>query len=382
MSISAQNKPEHYLVLDSLRGVCAIMVALFHYRANSHIEDLALIRNSWLFVDFFFVLSGFVIAENYREKLLSGKVSFGKFIWLRFARLYPLHLFMLSLFVITEIAISIAYQHIGADRTPFTGGRSLALIPENVFLLQSLGFSGIPSWNIPAWSISAEFWTYMIFALLLIFGPSMRKIWVLFTLILAPIAILFLHHGSLALEFDGGIIRCLFGFGIGSLVSQFSLHQKPTDVGTRVSEIPLVALLLGFICFAPEWGITFFAPILFAITLIVFAKGTGHVSSFLKHRAFLLLGALSYSIYMVHTYLHARMKNVAIIAEKVTNQSYFIDAESRFFGPNAWAGDIFVLTALTLTITASYITWRYIEMPSQTYLRGMAFIKRQKGSAQ
>lgn len=382
MSISAQNKAEHYLVLDSLRGVCAIMVALFHFRANSHIEDLALIRNSWLFVDFFFVLSGFVIAENYRERLASGKVSFGTFIWLRFARLYPLHLFMLSLFVITEFAISIAYQNMGADRTPFTEGRSLALLPENLFLLQSLGVSGVPSWNIPAWSISAEFWTYMIFAVLLLLGPMTRKIWPLLTLILAPAAILLFHQGSLALEYDGGILRCLFGFGIGSLVSQFSLHQKTKHIGAGGMEIPLVALLLGFICFAPEWRITFFAPLLFAITLIIFARGAGHVSKFLKHQIFLLLGALSYSIYMVHTYLHARMKNVAVIAEKVTNQSYFIDAESRFFGPTAWAGDIFVLIALTLTIAASYITWRYIEMPSQTYLRGLAFSKRQKGSAQ
>ena len=80
-----------YAALDSLRGVCALFVCLFHFRANGPIATLEFVRGSWLFVDFFFVLSGFVIAANYRERLVAGAFLRG-FVILRFGRVYPLHL--------------------------------------------------------------------------------------------------------------------------------------------------------------------------------------------------------------------------------------------------------------------------------------------------
>lgn len=378
----AGHKTEHYVVLDSLRGICAIMVALFHFRANSHIDDLVLVRNSWLFVDFFFVLSGFVIAENYRERIITGEVTLWRFIWLRFARLYPLHIFMLILFLITEYGIHIVYQSVGAtSRVPFTGGRSIELIPENILLLQSLGLSGTPSWNVPAWSISAEFWTYILFALLLVAASTIRKAWFLLTLLVVPIVILFFHQGSIAMEFDGGVLRCLFGFGIGTALSQIRAPQRIKNESIAWIELPILLSTLGFICIAPQLGITLIAPILFAIVLVVFAQGSGMISHFLKHRFFLILGTLSYSIYMTHSYLHGRLKNAAILAEKATNQSYFLDQEARLFGSTLWAGDLFILAAFLLTIAVSYLTWRWIERPSQKFLSELIFVKRKKSNA-
>ena len=73
----------------------AALVALFHLQAYSHFYGFSLLRHSYLFVDFFFVLSGFVITANYRKKLLSG-FSFWEFMFLRFGRLYPLHFALLA----------------------------------------------------------------------------------------------------------------------------------------------------------------------------------------------------------------------------------------------------------------------------------------------
>ena len=56
------------VALDSLRGLCALMVALMHINSISHISESTLVRQSWLFVDFFFVLSGFVIAHSYIDR--------------------------------------------------------------------------------------------------------------------------------------------------------------------------------------------------------------------------------------------------------------------------------------------------------------------------
>src|SRR5688500_8507161 len=98
MSVGVQGESKRYTVLDSWRGIAACCVVFFHFEAFSHIYDIPLVRNSFLFVDFFFVLSGFVIAANYQERLVGGFGVF-RFIVLRFGRLYPLHLFVLVIYI-------------------------------------------------------------------------------------------------------------------------------------------------------------------------------------------------------------------------------------------------------------------------------------------
>src|SRR5512141_2294033 len=93
----------HFQALDGWRGLCACLVALFHFHGYSPVYSWDVIRNSYLFVDFFFVLSGFVIAWNYSSRLGSA-VEVKQFLVLRVGRLYPLHIFMLFLFLAWETA--------------------------------------------------------------------------------------------------------------------------------------------------------------------------------------------------------------------------------------------------------------------------------------
>src|SRR3979409_173570 len=100
---------ERFVALDSWRGIAACLVALFHFEAYSHLvyshlNGAPFLRNSWLFVDFFFVLSGFVIAANYQQRLREG-FGVGRFLLLRLGRLYPLHLFMLAAAVAVKLAL-------------------------------------------------------------------------------------------------------------------------------------------------------------------------------------------------------------------------------------------------------------------------------------
>ncbi|RVA95930.1 acyltransferase, partial [Mesorhizobium sp. M7A.F.Ca.CA.004.02.1.1] len=85
---------ERFLVLDSWRGICALLVALFHFPTGSTISQSAFIGSSYLFVDFFFVLSGFVIASSYGDRLNQPE-QVARFALVRFGRIYPLHLLML-----------------------------------------------------------------------------------------------------------------------------------------------------------------------------------------------------------------------------------------------------------------------------------------------
>ena len=95
-------KQKKILALESLRGFAALSVALLHFNTGSYFNN-GFTNNAWLMVDFFFVLSGFVIAFNYIDRIYSlpELLTFQK---KRFWRLYPLHLVTLFLFTGIEIA--------------------------------------------------------------------------------------------------------------------------------------------------------------------------------------------------------------------------------------------------------------------------------------
>ena len=113
----------HFEALDGWRGICACCVVLFHFHGYSPIYTSPLVRNSYLFVDFFFVLSGFVIAWNYAAMPpRMTRVTVGK-------RLPP---------------------------PTFTGGNQPMAVLTNLFLVQSLNLHDSLTWNGPAWSISTE----------------------------------------------------------------------------------------------------------------------------------------------------------------------------------------------------------------------------------
>src|SRR6185369_12703369 len=72
-------KQLRFHALDSWRGLCAVLVAPLHYRAIWHLHEFPLIRNSYLFVDFFFVLSCFVIAHAYGDRI-GDMADFSRFV--------------------------------------------------------------------------------------------------------------------------------------------------------------------------------------------------------------------------------------------------------------------------------------------------------------
>ena len=154
----------HFRVLDSWRGIAALFVAIFHLNVLSAIYSLDFIRNGYLFVDFFFVLSGFVITHTYSDRLGTLQ-SLGTFAIRRLGRLWPLHVVVLLAFVAVEGAKAISAAR-GASfyKPPFTDGTSPGSILTNLFFGQSYGIERQLTWNPPSWSICAEFWTYFIFA--------------------------------------------------------------------------------------------------------------------------------------------------------------------------------------------------------------------------
>ena len=171
------------LSLEALRGLAALIVAFYHGPHGS----ILFIPRGYMAVYLFFSLSGFVIALNYFNKIDSFKslVSFQK---KRFFRLYPVHIFLLILvlliqclkYVAIEIGLPAGQEAFGGH--PGTGSwYTLRDFILHVFLLQAITDYGyFLSWNSAAWTISTEFYTYFVFAILVLI--SFRKSYIFITL--------------------------------------------------------------------------------------------------------------------------------------------------------------------------------------------------------
>lgn len=98
--------------LESIRGLAALLVVFFHLPKWHPLLDNGLINNSYLMVELFFVLSGFVIFNAYGENIQT-KQALLRFQFLRFGRLYPVHLIFLFVTLAIESAKYIAATHFG-----------------------------------------------------------------------------------------------------------------------------------------------------------------------------------------------------------------------------------------------------------------------------
>jgi peptidoglycan/LPS O-acetylase OafA/YrhL len=129
-----------YEALDSLRGICACGVVFYHFNAPAGCADRRW-RARRMFVDFFFVLSGFVIAASYASACAG--FSLGRFMGLRFGQVYPLHLAMLLVFVAMELVALVKPSL--SPRPPFTGARSLQHLATMCFCWKPPAFRAAPA---------------------------------------------------------------------------------------------------------------------------------------------------------------------------------------------------------------------------------------------
>jgi peptidoglycan/LPS O-acetylase OafA/YrhL len=155
--------------LTPLRGVAACLVVVYHVLENYPVLQARagliseVIAKFYLWVDFFFILSGYVIAIAYGKGLESAQMTQRfHFLLLRIARLYPLHIVTLFAMILLDIAVASAS---GGSTLPFSlKSRSLATIPSHFLLIHSIGIHDGLSWNMPSWSISCEWVAYICFA--------------------------------------------------------------------------------------------------------------------------------------------------------------------------------------------------------------------------
>ena len=183
-----------------------------------------LIYKGYLAVDMFFMLSGFVMTHVY-HRAFSESVTrhYRSFLFARVARIYPLHLLILVLFVATALASQwTSGATLGSLRNvPLQGSELVSAFVANVFMVQGLD-AGKLSWNYPSWSISVEFMAYLLFpfALPAIWRASDKAKVAMALFLVALLALLaFVTKGNFD-QWDGPItlLRCLPEFILGTLL--------------------------------------------------------------------------------------------------------------------------------------------------------------------
>ncbi|MGU3390302.1 acyltransferase family protein [Sphingomonas sp. M1A8_2b] len=335
--------------LTGARGIAAWFVVLYHIRlsiAGLPPAVLGVLAKGYLAVDFFFLLSGFVIWLTWHERLRAqGVAGIAPFLRKRIARIWPLHIVVLT----GAVALALVFVATGRGdpvHYPF------AQLPLHLLLVQNWGFTNRLTWNDPSWSISAELGAYLVFPLLIAIVDWRRLASPI--LLVAAAAFLVLLHLTMGAPTLGtdipryGLLRCLTEFMTGTIVSALWLRWRATHpMRTAIAASTAgVALLAAWAAGTPE---TLVVPAAFACLLLVLALTSAAKWNPLSSRAVHYLGEISYATYLGHFMLWVVFKLL-------------------FVSDAAAVPPMLIALYLGLVLLASIALYHLIERPAQRKL--------------
>ena len=341
--------------LEALRGIAALAVVLHHAPFPGRISETTLALQSWLFVDFFFVLSGFVIALVHFDKP-TGPATARQFLIRRIFRVYPLHL-VTMIFVGAMLAVRIALDptigpQIGVD------DRFPTLLVANIFLVQSWGFSGGGTLNVPSWSISTEWLAYLVSAGIVatIAAPG-KRLAALVAIGASALALLVVFNGA---TLDGDLtyraLRCLYSFALGAIAWRLArpLRQANLAMALQLTSLAAIAAIMAGALVTTHLTLLF-PPV---AALLVWAAAADRGSPLyraLVSRPARWIGERSYSIYMIHLPLFMLL---AFLGKRL-----HLSERLAGFGDLKAANDFLVIGSIALVLTVATHTYRWIEHP-------------------
>jgi len=289
---------QHFEILDGLRGIAALAIVLFHFMEVAYTDfSKNLIGHGFLAVDFFFCLSGFVIAYAYDDRI--GKMGVIEFFKSRLIRLHPLIILgsVLGLLAYLFDPFGGNSGEIGTGQLILIFLSSILLIPFPVMGERAFNLFGL---NAPSWSL---FWEYVanIFYALILYRIGRRYLFLLTLLSAAALFFVSYRAGSLLGGWSGdnfwdGGARISFSFLAGMLV-----YRSNWIIKTKLGFIGLsILLILSFLMPHTQWNwliepfiVIFYFPLLIAL-------GAGSVLSKGLKSFCVFSGKISYPLYMTH----------------------------------------------------------------------------------
>jgi peptidoglycan/LPS O-acetylase OafA/YrhL len=350
VSSAALQSRQHFQILDGLRGVAAIAVVIFHFMEIA-VPDYhkSFIAHSYLAVDFFFCLSGFVIAYAYDERL--GNIGVWRFIKLRLIRLHPLVIIgsVIGLIAFVFDPFNDLYDTY-ATKTFGMFVASCLMIPyplvhERYFNLFHL--------NPPTWSL---FWEYIanVFYAVVLVKISYKMLWVL-TLIAAVLLCFeanrsgYLGVGWGGDSVAGGGFRVFFSFTAGILVyrSGWVIKSKLGFLG-----ISALLLLVFIIPFAEKTNPYVDCASAIIIFPLLVALGAGAILKPALTKLCKFSGEISYPLYMIHYPFIWLFMSWAELKKPSLNQMTVV-----------------IIISVPLLIALAYAVMIWLDIPVRKYLK-------------
>ncbi|MBM3928705.1 MAG: acyltransferase [Sphingomonadales bacterium] len=338
--------------LTSVRGIAAWLVVLYHIRLSIAGLPAGIVHAlsfGYLAVDFFFLLSGFVIWLAWGGRLRGGRGGTTvEFLRRRIARIWPLHAVVLTGTVLMALTLA-ATGRSNPEQYPFGD------LPLHYLLLQNWGFAYL-AWNDPAWSISCELFAYLLFACVAgrvdldrLSTPALLGAGAALVLLLHAIfrARGLAHLGDAIPQM--GLVRCVLQFGCGATIGALWLRHRDRPVAvaaaTGVSALVLGATLAGVL---PE---TLGIPASFAALLLLLALTAGRRGNPFEGRAIHYLGEISFATYLAHYPLWTAFKLV-----------FVADADA--------VPPPLIALYLAMVLAASVVLYHGVERPAQRAING------------
>lgn len=331
--------------LTGVRAIAAGLVLFLHLdQQYGHFIETWLppVAKGYLGVDIFFILSGLIISHVYGNSSSASTVrGYTKFIWYRAARLYPMHILTLAgLFFMVAIR--------GLLDTNFW---QMDTILYHLLMLHA--WQEELTWNLPAWSISAEWAAYLVFPCFAFVVLKLRNPLFSLSVVIALFVLfeLVVVQNGVARSFLGvaAAVRISAEFAFGVLLYRGVQSLKPSIWYDLVAVLAFMAVF-----FVPE------IPALAQILLLGVFVGAltmvnGPMKAFLSNRLMVLLGHASYAVYMVHFPVIKVIQNF---------NAYF-----GFESPDRVTAQLLVVSwAFFITILSVFL-YRAYERPVQRLMR-------------
>jgi peptidoglycan/LPS O-acetylase OafA/YrhL len=295
-------KQKKLVILDTLtsfRFIAALMVYFYHVGIGADY------KTGYLGVSFFFILSGFILMYNYKEKFDEFDLNqLKKFYIARIAKIYPIHLFTFLLAVPYYFFIPLKHESILYIFQAIT----------NIALIHSFIPFGNVSFNGVSWSLSDEMFFYLLFPFIIYYGFKLSLVnllkligatWII-TLVLALYIpsdgsfsqwFFYFFPGTRIIEFLGGMI-------LGAFFLKVSSNSNNSFFLFSCLEIISLTIFISMVIISPQftqnlrYGLIFIPSILLIIFVFAFQKG--FLSKLLSNKIFVYLGNISFSFYMIH----------------------------------------------------------------------------------
>jgi peptidoglycan/LPS O-acetylase OafA/YrhL len=347
--------------LTGLRGLGAVWVFLYHlfYPNNTSID-----KYGWLAVPMFFVLSGFVLhlVHEYDFHNFPQPSTLRSFFALRFARVYPLHLFsLLFLLGITIILPGFIERYQGQR---FSAPNFFA----NLFLVQTWGighFAGFKdasdSWNSPSWSLSAEFVYYLFFPWIayITFQINKRRSGFLQIISFAALTLL-IYSTVLAHEntYTRNLLCGLFAFCLGVSMHSYYNIKHHIVLNVIILEIISVSMISGAFLF-DRVNIGLFV-VGIGILIYSLAHADSNIGKLFAAKPIHWFGTISYSIYLIHW--------------PIIQIFNWYPLKYKDLGKAKQLPQYFIITFVVIFL--SYLTYQFVEVPARKRIRELLFAKK------